>query len=54
MVKLIHAELTYKIRGVLMAVHYELKPMLLEDFLSGRGRNRIPGSPHPVRTTEEH
>ena len=32
MSKLIHAELTYRVRGVLMAVHYELKPMLPEEF----------------------
>jgi len=30
--KLIHEELTYDVRGVLMTIHYELKPMLPEHF----------------------
>jgi len=32
MIRLIHEELTYTIRGGLMAVHYDLKPMLPERF----------------------
>jgi len=33
--KLIHEELTYKVRGVLMSVHSDLKPMLPEHFYQG-------------------
>ncbi len=32
MVRLIHKELTYTVRGGLMTVHYDLKPMLPEHF----------------------
>ena len=47
MSKLIHEELTYKVRGVLMAVHYELKPMLPEHFYQdateiGLQENQVP------------
>jgi GxxExxY protein len=33
--KLIHEKLTYDVRGVLMAVHHDLKPMLPEHFYQG-------------------